>query len=353
VFAMKINLQAENALEWLAIKLNLAPRPLIDTQVSFSTARAIMVAAELGIFEAIGTQTKTADEIAQICQIHPQGTSHLLNCLVGVGYLQWRCAKYSLKRTYQKWLLNGSEANLIAKLRFQLLEWEWMTKLEGYVRSGSPLEVHSTMSKQEWELYQKGMRDLSFNAAKELARKIPVPKGAVSMLDIGGSHGLYSIELCMRHPTLTSTILELPGAIESATVIARKYDKTGRVKHVAGNALTDNLGKNEYDLVLINNLSHHFTADQNRSLAIKVAHALKPGGVCAIGDMIRAERPGEGGVVASTFGLFFSLTSSSGSWSVSEMQSWQKAAGLIPEKTVAAITIPGWKMIIARRAYDR
>ncbi len=57
---MKIKLQAENVLEWLAMKFNLAPRPLIDTQVSFSAARAIMVAAELGIFEAIGTQTKTA-----------------------------------------------------------------------------------------------------------------------------------------------------------------------------------------------------------------------------------------------------------------------------------------------------
>src|SRR2546426_1182022 len=97
---------------------------------------------------------------------------------------------------------------------------------------------------------------------------------------------------CNRHPALTSSIPELPGAIESASAIAKRYDKTGRVKHVAGNALTNDLGTNQYDLVMINNVAHHFTADQNTALAVKVARALKPGGVYAIGDMIRAETPG-------------------------------------------------------------
>ena len=73
---------------------------------------------------------------------------------------------------------------------------------------------------------------------------------------------------------------------------------------------------------MINNVAHHFTADQNAVLAVKIAHALKPGGVYAIGDMIRAESPGEGGVIASTMGLYFALTSSSGNWSSAEMESW-------------------------------
>jgi hypothetical protein len=102
--------------------------------------------------------------------------------------------------------------------------------------------------------------------------------------------------------------------------------------------------------VIINNVVHHFTAAQNAALAVKVARALKPGGVYAIGDMIRAEPPGEGGVTASTTGLYFSLISPSGNWSSTEMESWQRAAGLKPEKTVAAMSIPGWKMVIARKS---
>jgi 2-polyprenyl-3-methyl-5-hydroxy-6-metoxy-1,4-benzoquinol methylase len=346
---MKIKLAAENLVEWLALKLNLAPKPLIDTQILFNSARAIMAGAELGIFDAIGTQARTADEICQSCQTHPRSTKQLLDCLVGVGYLKWSGEKYALKQELQKWLLKESEANLTSKLRFQILEWDWMAKLEEYVRSGKPLDAHSSISDKHWPIYQEAMRDLSFNAARELAGKIPMSEGAKSMLDIGGSHGLYSIEICKRHPSLCSTILELPGAIASASAIAQRYDQTGRVKHVAGNALADDLGANSYDLVLINNLVHHFTAEQNLLLAAKAARALKPGGHFAIGDMIRAEKPGEGGVVASTMGLYFSLTSSSGNWSATEIESWQELAGLTHAKTIASMSIPGFKLIIARR----
>jgi hypothetical protein len=51
---MKIKNQPENLIEWIALKANLAPIPLIDTQVAFNAARAIMAAAELGVYEAIG-----------------------------------------------------------------------------------------------------------------------------------------------------------------------------------------------------------------------------------------------------------------------------------------------------------
>ena len=346
---MKIKNQPENLLEWVALRANLAPTPLIDTQVAFNAARAIMAAAELGIYETIGRNSKTADEIASACKTHPLATKQLLNCLVGIGYLQWDNEKYSLKSKYHKWLLKESESNLIGKLRFQLIEWEWMGKLEDYIRTGKPLDLHGTASESEWRLYQEGMRDLSINAAKELASKIPVPTGATNMLDIGGSHGLFSIELCKKHPGLSSTILELPGAIEAATAIAKRYDITNRVNHVAGNALTDDLGAGKYDLVMINNVVHHFTHEQNDLLAKKVARALKPNGIYAIGEFIRAEKPGEGGVVGATTGLYFSLTSSSGTWSVSEIESWQKSAGLEIEKPVAPMSIPGWKIFIAKK----
>ena len=346
---MKIKNQPENLLEWIALKANLAPTPLVDTQVAFNAARAIMAAAELGIYEAIGKNSKTADEVVAVCKTHAEATMHLLNCLVGIGYLQWNKGRYSLKPKYYKWLLKESESNLIGKLRFQLIEWEWMGKLEEYVRTGKPLDLHGSASAKEWELYQEGMRDLSINAAKELAPKIPVPKDATSMLDIGGSHGLFSIELCKKHPALTSTIMELPGAIEAASAIAKRYDTTNRVNYVAGNALTDDLGTEKYDVVMINNVVHHFTNEQNIALAKKITRALKPNGIYAIGEFIRAEKPGEGGVVGATTGLYFSLTSSSGTWSVPEIEGWQKNAGLKIEKPIKPMSIPGWQLFIARK----
>jgi SAM-dependent methyltransferase len=347
---MKFKLQAENPLEWIAARLNLIPKPLVDTQIAFNAARAIMAAAELGVYEALGRDAKTPEAVAAACGTHPRATRQLLDCLVSLGYLRWSGGRYSLAPRYRKWLLKDSASNLIGKLRFQIFEWDWMGKLEDYVRTGRHLELHTEATpKEAWALYMEGMRDLSVNVAKELAGKIPLPAGATASLDIGGSHGLFSIELCRRHKGLSATVLELPEAIDAASAIARLNDDTGRVRYVAGDALADELGSSKYDLAMINNVVHHFSADQARTLAAKVARALKPGGIYAIGEFIRAEGPREGDVAAATSGLYFSLTSASGTWSEGEMRGWQIAAGLQAEKPVTPMGLPGWKMLIARK----
>lgn len=344
---MKLQVQAENPMEWIALKMNLAPVPMLQTQTYFTVARAIMAAAELGIFEALGEGGKTAEEVAAICKTHLRSTQQLLDCLVGLNYVRFSGGRYSLDPKMHKWLLKKHDSNIIGKLRFQLLEWDWVAKLEDFVRTGKPLDLHSSIKPAEWESYQEGMRDLSINASKELAGKLPLSKSATQMLDIGGSHGLYSVELCTKYPALHSTILDLPGAVEFASKIAARYDKTGRVHYETGNALDDDLGEAQYDLVMINNVVHHFTEEQNKALAKKIARALKPGGLYAIGEFLRMDKPGEGGVLGSTMGLYFSLTSSSGNWSEKEMSSWQSDAGLKPKSTIGLMSIPGWKVIVA------
>ena len=146
---------------------------------------------------------------------------------------------------------------------------------------------------------------------------------------------------------LSSTILELPGAIDSASAIALEFNLADRVKYKSGNAITDDLGENEYDLVMINNVVPYFTADENRTLAKKVARALKPGGIYAIGEFIRSHEPGEVGIVPATVGLYYAMTSSSGTMSSEEIQSWQDEAGLKRVKSIGLMTLPGWKMSLA------
>lgn len=346
---MKFKLAAENMLERVALWFNLAPTPLIDTQIAFTLARAIQAAAELGLYEALGKASLTAEEIAFRCKTHPASTRQLLDCLTSQGYLAWSAGRYTLRPRYRKWLLKEYPSNLIGKLRFQAYEWNWMARLEDYVRTGKPLDMHANLTAPEWAGYMEGMRDLSVNTAKELAGKLKIPSGATRMLDIGGSHGLYSTELCRRHPGLSSTILELPGAIERASAIAASQGLTDRVQYRAGNALAEDLGEAQYDLVMINNVVHHFTSEQNRNLAAKVFRALKPGGLYAIGEFIRLGSPGEGDAVSAAGGLYFSLTSESGTWSVEEIKGWQAGAGFASRGTLKLMTLPGWEVIVGAK----
>lgn len=346
---MKLKIAAENLLERIAIALNLVPEPLIDTQIAFIKARAIMAAAEIGIFEALGKDKMNAEQIAERCKTNPKATQQLLNSLVGIGYLKWRDNQYYVKPRYQKWLLKEYSSNVSNKLRFQITEWNWLSNLDDYLRTGKAIDVHSSMSTKEWSGYQDGMKDLSNNTSKELANKLQLPKNATKILDIGGSHGLYSIELCKKYPALSSTILELPEAIDRASVIASEYGLSDRIQYKAGNTLTDDLGEEQYDLIMIHNVVHHFTLEENIDLAKKVARALKPNGIYAIGEFIRRNKPNEGGSSAALADLYFAFTSASGIWSIKEMSSWQKQAGLKPQKTISLMALPGWKVLVAEK----
>lgn len=346
---MKLKISPENLLERVALLFNLAPIPLINTQIYFIVARAIMAAADLNIFEVMGKNQITFEEISERAKTHPLATRHLLDCLTGIGYLTCSKGMYSLKPKYHKWLLKEFHSNIVDKLRFQICEWNWMTNLEDYVRTGKAMDIHSIMTRSEWTSYQDGMRAVSGEIAMEIAAKIKLSQNASQMLDIGGSHGLYSIELCKKYPGLSSTILELPAAIERASAIASNKGLGKRVRFQPGDALIDNLGDQVYDLILLNNVAHHFTAEDNLELTKKAALSLKPGGIFAVGEFIRDTQPGQGGLVASCSGLYFSLTSKSGAWSVEEINSWQREAGLKVKNPIMLMRLPGWQMLIATK----
>ncbi len=161
------------------------------------------------------------------------------------------------------------------------------------------------------------------------------------MLDIGGSHGYYSVALCRRHPDLRAIVLELPEAVAAAAPLLAAEGMGDRVIHRAGDALTQELGSDTYDVVLISQLVHHFSEDQNRALAQRVARALRPGGTYAIVDAFRPSSPKAAGQIGALLEFYFALTSQSGTWTPDEMAGWQRGAGMQPRRPIRFRTAPG------------
>lgn len=338
---MRFGAVPENPVEWVIARLNAAPRPLLETQMAYTLARLIMVATKLGLFEALTDGPATADQVAERCGTNPVGTEKLLFALAGAGYLRAQDGGYALTPVSRKWLLRESPHSLADKLLLQFLEWDWIERSEDYVRTGEPLELHSMTSSSDWELYQRGMRAMANSFAGEAVRRMPVPKGARDMLDIGGSHGFYSVALCRRHDALRSVVLDLPQAVEQAAPLLAAEGMGERVVHRAGDALSDDLGTDAYHLVLIAQVVHHFTESQNRELAVRVARALRPGGVYAVLDEFRPKTAKQAGQVGALLEFYFALTSESGTWAAEEITDWQRRAGLQPRRPVRLRTAPG------------
>ncbi len=122
-----------------------------------------------------------------------------------------------------------------------------------------------------------------------------------------------------------------------------------RVRHWPADASAVDLGRSAWDIVFTSQLLHHLGAAANRTLAHKVAGALRPGGVFAVVEMMRPSSPQEAGQVGSLLDLYFALTSRAGTWSTEEITTWMREAGLVPDKPFRLRSIPGAVEIVARK----
>jgi SAM-dependent methyltransferase len=347
---MRLGIIGETLIERIIARTNVAPDPLLETQIAFTMARSIMAGVKLGIYDAIGTGAKTAAEVATACNTDREATAKLMNTLVGCRYLRHRDGRYQLTPKASKWLLQRSANSIADKLLFQYDEWDTVAKYEEYVATGKSIDLHSSLTDPSaWNRYQRGMRALASISAGEVAERMPVPAGATSMLDIGGSHGYYSVCACRRHEGLRATILDLSQAIEHAAPILAREGMGERISHRAGNALTDELGNESWDIVFMSQLVHHFTDEQNRDLMRRISRALRPGGVCVLLDVLRPAQPEESGGVGAVLDLYFAATSRSGTWPLATMQSWQRDAGLTVAKPIHLRTLPGAALVVGHK----
>jgi SAM-dependent methyltransferase len=331
---MRIGVIPETLLERVAMAAGLVPQPFLESYFTFLLARTLMVATRLGVFEALAPGPLSAPEVAQRCGTDPRGTEKLLNALVGAKCLRADGRSYALLPAARKWLLQDAPQSCHDKILFQFVEWEHFEHCEEFVRTGQPLRIHEQMKDEEWQLYQRGMRSMIGSYVDEVVRAVPVPDGARQMLDIGGSHGYFSVCLCRRHPQLRATILDLPESIKHAALLLAREGMGDRVVHLAGDALTHDLGQASYDLVFISGLVHHFDAPTNQDLMRRIGVALRPGGVAAVLEPVRQEPSGKISQLGGLLDLYFAITSSSGTWSAAEIAGWQREAGLAPRKPV-------------------
>jgi SAM-dependent methyltransferase len=144
-------------------------------------------------------------------------------------------------------------------------------------------------------------------------------------------------------------VLDLPEAVEHAAPILAAEGMGDRVVHRPGDALTDDLGTEAYDVVFTANLVHHLRDEQNRDLAARVARALRPGGVYAILDAFRPRTPKEAGQLGALLEFYFALTSQSGTWTPEEMAAWQRDGGLEPKRPIRLRTVPGGGIQVATK----
>ena len=352
---MQLTISPENLLEWLSLRANLAPIPLLHAQIMPVLAKAVLEAADKGVFEAAKNGPQTLDELTATLNLNRKALGELLGLLTAMGYFTHKNNRFALTRMARRFTLKDDPLSVYGMMIFNnRVAWDWLNHLGEYLETGRGVQYHEMLTTEQWNLYQQAMAAAASTEAREFGRRVPVPKGArtdlpLRMLDIGGSHGQHSVALCKRLPTLTATLLDLPPAIEQAAPLLAQQGMGDRVRHQPGNALTDDFGEQAFDIVLLSSLAHHFIPAQNQLITDKVARALRPGGVFVVNEFIRPAIDAKPELVGSSTDLFYGLSSTAGNYSIPEIQDWQRKAGLKPQKVVHYRTLPGRAMVVARK----
>ena len=335
---MHLNVAAANALEWLALKLNLVPLPLIHTQLMPLLSQAVLEVNQIGLFDYLEQQPRTGAELSQLTNTNTNALEQILGLLASGGYLRIHRNKYRLTAMARKFCLRSSPYSLFHQQQFNhACQLRWQEHLGQYLKTGQGLESHHTFTSEEWKLYQQGMNTLPPKLIAQMVAPLPLPDDARTMLDIGGAHGQYAQAFADRLPGLQVTVLDLPEALALAP--AGRATSTA-ITYLGGNALTYNYPLHQYDIIFISNLLHHFDLDTAATLCMRAKRGLKPGGIFIIQEFLKPSslKPD---FAAAALDLYFSLTSSAGCYTLADLLYFIQSSGCVNPKHRKVWQMPG------------
>jgi len=321
-----------NLLEQLfMIKMNMGPSPLLDIIGGFSFY-AVSSAVKLNIFESLGKESLSVKELAQDIECSERGTKILMDLLEMLGYVKRKGDRYHNTAMTAKWML--SESPISIKPAFQYYD-ATMKDLWPFLREsiihGRPyfhfydwLAEHAQLARS----YQEFMMNLAKMIIPELRKKIGLGKGEIKALDIGGGHGLYSIALCKKYPNLSVTIFDSPYSRTLAEENIDGAEMSDRVNFIEGDYFGDDIDAG-YDAVLLFNVLHEHTAEDNAKLVEKAVGALKVKGRLFVIDELREKKlMNIQNYFLSTYGLMFFHFLGGQIYSFEEICKWFESSGL-------------------------
>lgn len=367
---MKVGAIPGGPIEWLLLKWNLIPTPLIDSFSAMMNAKAILAANELGLFNALAERPLTASALAEQLGVSARGVSDLADALCANGYLTRRGDKVALSRIARKWLVRSSPDYIGNMLEHVNDLWAVWLNLEEAIRKGAPpaADYEDWLKDKDYRRMLRrhivGLRDTAHLTAPEMLRAVKLPAAkqaskasseptkrpaARRLLDIGGGHGGYSIAFCKKYPDLAATVFDLEGTAEIGREIVEREQMSGRVKFQVGDFLKDDFDTG-YAVALYFNILHNFSEQDNRLVLAKVFDALRPGGLLVVWDMFK-KLEGERDVQPALMALHMLVASGGTSYLIDEVDSWLGEIGFRRVVQKKTRMLPGFTLIIARKPF--
>ncbi|HON59374.1 MAG TPA: class I SAM-dependent methyltransferase [Smithella sp.] len=312
---------------------NISDNPMYDICLSYQKTAAMKAAVDLDIFTLIGDQCLTAERLSEVIGASPRGVRILCDFLCVMGFLEKMTNGYSLSLEAKRFLDRRSPYCLADVMGFYAsneIVAQVMNDPSSYViRGGAWALPQVSPDNPIWEKFARSMIPFASVAAKRAA--LYVAKHAMrpkKILDVGAGHGLFGIEMGKRISDAVIVAVDGNNVLRLARQNADSAGLAARYKTIGGNAFDIDWG-DQYDLVLLSNILHHFDQDGCVRLLNKAKDALSDDGAIFVIDIMpNLDRISPPEQAAFAF-LMLATTLEGDAYTCDEFEQMAKKTGLV------------------------
>ncbi|MDZ7694303.1 MAG: methyltransferase [Balneolaceae bacterium] len=340
-----------NFIERFLISRGKIPGPLIDFALPSFIITALTGASHIDLFQVLDESEASVDELSEKIGANKRPLQNLLRALKQIGYVEKKNGRWTLTSYTRKAVPVEEFSEILPFFREQLVrtvqkvDQALMETPEEGVIGWEPLK-----GGEFGRSYQSAMRWLARQSVEEVTKKVELPEGVTRMIDVGGSHGLYCVEICRKYPELQGTVMDWPIGIEAAEeTLEQESDVAGRIETLEGNFFEDEL-PGGYDYAFLGNIIHSNSPDQNRYLLMKLADATTEQGSVGILDQFdNVSGSGFNQSVAALIGWNLFLFVNGRSYAVEEVEEWLKETGFGNVEVKPLKKSPGFTLLTASK----
>jgi len=303
------------------------PGSLLALSGSYWQTCALHAGVKLDLFTTIGDGAVSADTMAELRSVDPDGVGRLLDALTAMGLLKKSDGAYANTPPARKWLCKDADdyiGFMIHHHHYLMASWQ---QLDSAVTTGEPVRGRSAVTGEDQrEAFLMGMFNLSVSMAPVVAEQVDLTHRK-RLLDLGGGPGTWAIFFCKANPDLSAVVFDLPTTRPFAQKTIDRFGMTDRVAFQDGDFLADPID-GVYDVAWLSHILHAESETDGRKLLKKAVQALAPGGKLFVHEFILNDAK-DGPLFPALFSLNMLLGTSGGrSYSRAELEHMMTEAGI-------------------------
>lgn len=196
---------------------------------------------------------------------------------------------------------------------------------------------------RDWKAYVFGMRELARFLMPAVMKRVSLGRSAARLLDVGGSHGLYTLECCQRSTQLRAMIMDFAQPLRWTEQFIQEAGLGDRVHTMPGDFLEADI-PGDQDIILLFNVIHGLTEEQNGLLIGRLMRALARDGRMYVLDQMtgRAHRSALGKVMPLMVGLNLLNEIGGKAYAVEDVKRWCAGARRVKKRNLG---VPGVTLV--------